>query len=148
MGYQKKNVLVLENGQEVLFSKQGFRMGKKVETKNVYVDQVSGEEIEGFVLRDRERLAKDGVIILMMEINAATGQLANRADIIARGFNPNDNKIVIDLLNNELQLLLSKKKGKVTNWMHLRKQVEEVSSKLIYKKLRRRPLVLPVIIEV
>lgn len=148
MGYQEKNVLVLENGQEVLFSKQGFRMGKKIETKNVYVDQVSGEEIEGFVLRDRERLAKDGVIILMMEINAASGQLANRADIIARGFNPNDNKIVIDLLNNELQLLLSKKKGKVTNWMHLRKQVEEVSSKLIYKKLRRRPLVLPVIIEV
>lgn len=148
MGYAKKDVLVLENGQEVLFSKQGVRLGKKVETKNVYVDQVSGEEIEGFVLRDRERLAKDGIIILMVEVNAANGQLVGRADVIARGFLQSDNEMLVGLLNSEIKKLLGAKKGKVTNWMYLRKQIEEVANKVVYKKLRRRPLVLPVVIEV
>lgn len=148
MGYQKKDVLILENGQEVFFSKEGFRIGKKIETKNVYVDQMSGEEIEGFVLRDREILAKDGIIILMLEVNAANGQLVNKADVIARGFSPKDNELLIDVLNREIKELLSTKKGKVNNWMHLRKQIEAASNKMIFKKLRRRPLVLPVVIEV
>lgn len=147
MGYQKKDTIVLENGQEVLFSKNGVRKGKKVETKNVYVDQVSGEEIEGFVLRDRERLAKDGFIILMLEVDPE-GQLVGNPDIIVRGFSPKDNEMLVGLLAKEIKSLLGAKKGKVTNWMHLRKQVEAAASKLIFKKLRRRPLVLPVVIEV
>jgi len=148
MGYKAKDVLLLENGQEVIFSKEGITFGRRIQTKNVYVDQVSGEEVEGFVLRDREKLAKDGIIILMIEINASDGQLSGTPDIIERGFLPKESEMLQGTLMKEIKTVLSSKKGRVTNWVHLRKQLEEVSSKHIFRKFRRRPLVLPVIIEV
>ena len=46
-------------------------VGKKIAVKNVYVDEVSGEELESYVIRDRERLAQEGVVILLVEINAS-----------------------------------------------------------------------------
>lgn len=148
MGYKAKDVLLLENGQEVIFSKEGVTFGRKIPTKNVYVDQVSGEEVEGFVLRDREKLAKDGIVILMIEINASDGQLTGKPDIIERGFLPKEGEVLEGTLMKEIKSVLSAKKGRVTNWVHLRKQLEAVASKHIFKKFRRRPLVLPVIIEV
>lgn len=148
MGYKPKDVLLLENGQEVIFSKDGITYGRRIPTKNVYVDQVSGEEVEGFVLRDREKLAKDGIIILMIEINASDGQLAGEPDIVERGFLPKEKEMLESSLVKEIKVVLSAKKGRVSNWVHLRKQLEAVAGKHIFRKLRRRPLVLPVIIEV
>lgn len=148
MGYKRKDVLLLENGQEVLFTRDGYRLGRKIATKNVYVDQVSGEEIEGFVLRDREKLAKDGIVIMMIEVAASDGQLANKPEIITRGLLPKDVEMLTPALTDEIKGVLSKRRGRVSNWIHLRRQLEEVASKLIFRKLRRRPLVLPVIIEV
>ncbi|HVZ58663.1 MAG TPA: ribonuclease J [Patescibacteria group bacterium] len=148
LDYTDKQVLILENGQEVIFTNGNYTFGRKIPTKNVYVDQISGEEIEGFVLRDREKLAKDGIVILMVEINATDGQLANKPDIIARGLLPKDAEALATSLASEMKKLLSKRKGKVTNWVHVRKMLEEMASKHIYSKLRRRPLVLPVVIEV
>src|SRR5450759_4213725 len=70
-GYDPKNILLLENGQEVLFNQQGARIGKKLNLENVYVDQISGEEVEGFVLRDRQKLATDGVVVVLTEVDAS-----------------------------------------------------------------------------
>lgn len=148
LNYSDKQVLVLENGQEVIFSKDNYRYGRKIATKNVYVDQLSGEEVEGFVLRDREKLAKDGVLIIMIEVSAADGQMVNTPDIIARGILPKETGTLTTSLNRELKGLLSKKRGRITNWVHIRRQIEEVASKHVYHKLRRRPLVLPIVIEV
>lgn len=148
MDYIDKNVIILENGQEVVFTQSSFKYGRKIATKNVYVDQLSGEEVEGFVLRDREKLAKDGIIILMVEVNAADGQLVNRPDIIARGLLPKDIETLQKSLNSEMRKLLSKRKARVTNWVYMRRQLEEMASKHIFYKLRRRPLVLPIVIEV
>lgn len=148
LNYTDKQVLILENGQEVLFTSGNYKYGRKLPTKNVYVDQISGEEVEGFVLRDREKLAKDGILILMVEVAAADGQLAHNPDIIARGLLPKDAETLETSLTHELKGLLSKKRGRVTNWVHVRRQIEEMASKHIYQKLRRRPLVLPIVIEV
>lgn len=148
MDYTDKQVLILENGQEVIFSSGSYKMGRKIATKNVYVDQISGEEVEGFVLRDRERLAKDGIVILMVEVSASDGQLVNKPDLIIRGVLPNDAKKLQFSLTQEIKTVLSKRRGRVTDWVHIRRQLEEMANKHIYHKLRRRPLVLPIIIEV
>ncbi len=147
-GYQDKNIFLIENGQELIFSQNKVSLGKKIETKNVYVDEISGEEVESFVLRDRERLGKEGIVIALIEIKAATGQLADRPDIIARGFSSADAKTIVSLLTQEIGKVLTRKKERVTNWVHLRKLIEQTANKQIDKALHRRPLVLPVIIEV
>jgi len=116
LNYTDKQVLILENGQEVIFTNGNYKYGRKFPTKNVYVDQLSGEEVEGFVLRDREKLAKEGIIILMVEVSAEDGQIANTPDIIARGLLPTDAEKLEVSLVQELKILLSKKRGRVTNW--------------------------------
>jgi ribonuclease J len=148
MGYKYNEVFLIENGQELLFSKNGVKLGKKFEIKHVYVDEVSGEELENFVIRDRERLAKEGVVIVMVEIKESDGQLATKPEVIARGSYLTDTKEVSEPLAAELEKVLSGHKDKVTNWFHVRRAIGETSEKFLYKKMRTRPLVLPVVIEV
>lgn len=148
IGYSQKQILLLENGQEVIFSKEKVSFGRKIETKNVFVDQISGEEVENFVLRDRERLAKDGIVVLMAEVSAQDGQLVSSPDIIARGFSPSEAQQLSKTLAGVIKDTLAVKKSSVTNWVHMRKQLSEIANKHIFKTLRRRPLVLPVVIEV
>lgn len=142
------NVYLVESGQELVFSKQKVTIGRKIDLRTVYVDQLSGEEIEGFVLRDREQLAKEGIIILMVEIQAANGQLLNDPEVVTRGFSPGDAKDIETTLGGVLKKALGSQKEKVTNWVHIRKLIGQTSEKHIFSLLRRRPLVLPVVIEV
>ena len=148
MGYKRNDIFLIENGQELLLSRNAVKFGKKIEIKNVYVDEVSGEEVENFVIRDRERLAKEGVLLVMAEINASNGQLAERPEIIARGSYLTDTKELTEALHGELEKVLSAHKEKVVNWHHIRRTIGETSERYLYKKLRTRPLVLPVVIEV
>ncbi len=148
MGYKRNDVFIIENGQELLISRNAIKFGRKVEIKHVYVDEVSGEEVENFVIRDRERLAKEGVVIVMAEVKASDGQLAQKPEVIARGFYMTDTNEISGPLTDEIERVLSQHKEKVTNWFHIRKNIGETSEKYLSKKLRTRPLVLPVVIEV
>jgi ribonuclease J len=148
MGYKRNDIFLMENGKEIIFSKSGVRYGRKVVIKHVYVDGVSGEEVENFVIRDRERLAKEGIIIVMAEIKTSDGQLAEKPEVIARGSYLTDTKELTQSLNAELEKVLSAKKDTVTNWFHIRRTIGETAERHLYRKLRTRPLVLPVVIEV
>lgn len=148
-GFSKSSLLLLEDGKEVLFSKDGrVKSGKTIPTKNVYVDEISGEEVESFVLRDRQKLSEGGIIIILCEIDSVNGQLVGNPDIIIRGFSvDNPKKLKVKLLQ-DIRGILGKRKGRVTNWMYTRKLVGETAERRIFRDLRRRPLVLPVVMEV
>jgi ribonuclease J len=148
MGYGEKEIFLQENGQELIFSKNGVKPGQKIELKSVYVDQISGEEVDSYVLRDREKLAKEGIVIIMTEINASNGQLTDDPALITRGFNPADEKALLQTLPSDIRRQLGGKKAQVKNWSHMRKLVSDIAGKHIFKTLRRRPLILPIIIEV
>ncbi|MBI2074629.1 MAG: ribonuclease J [Candidatus Levybacteria bacterium] len=148
LGYRKNNIFLLEDGQEVVFSETDAKLGKIIPVKNVYVDEISGEELEGFILRDRQKLSEGGIVIILCEIDSGTGQLVEKPEIIVRGFIDSDSRRLANRLFQELKNALSKKRGRVTNWIYIRNLVSEVSERRIYKDLRRRPLVLPVVIEV
>lgn len=148
MGYESRNIFLVENGQEVRFTKDSVKFANKMGIRNIYVDQVSGEEVENFVIRDREKLAKEGIVIVMAEIRAQDGQLAEKPIIVARGSSLVDSKEITDSLTAELEKVLGPNKGKVTNWVHLRRTVSETAQRHIFKKFRTRPLVMPVVIEV
>jgi ribonuclease J len=148
MGYRRNDIFLIENGQQMLFSKSGVRFGTKVGIKHIYVDEVSGEELENFVIRDRERLAKEGVVIVMAEIKESDGQLAAKPEMIARGSYLTDMTEVSTAFAIELEKTLATHKEKVINWIHIRKVISEAAERHLYRKMKTRPLVLPVIIEV
>lgn len=149
MNYQNRDVFIIENGQEVVFTKNSARLGQKFTTKNVYVDEVSGGELETYLIRDREKLAKEGVLIVMAEINASDGRLASPPEVITRGSSLNNLKSDLSAsLQKEIEKELSVRKiGKVTNWVLTRKIIGDVTEKHLLKKYHSRPLVLPVVIE-
>jgi ribonuclease J len=149
MDYQKRDIFVLENGQEVIFSKTAARLGHKIDIKNIYVDEISGEEVENYLIRDREKLSREGIFIILAEINSSTGQLATPPELIMRGSSLKDMKEDITAsLQKEIEKELIARPGKVMNWMHTRKLIGNIAERLVVKKFRSRPLVLPVVIEV
>jgi ribonuclease J len=144
-GFERKNILLLEDGQEVVFSKEDARLGRKINLENVYVDQISGEEVEGFVLRDKKRLATDGVVVVLSEITKS-GQIDN-LDIIVRGLSNQETSDIQRILTKEIKVQISQKRG-IKDRFYMRKMIVEVAEKHIFRKLRKRPLILPVAIEV
>jgi ribonuclease J len=144
-GFERKNILLLEDGQEIIFSKESSRFGQKINLEIVYVDQISGEEVESFVLRDRQKLASDGIVVILSEINL-NGQIDN-LDIIVRGLSNQETSGIQKGLANELKVQISQRKGAKDRFL-ARKFITEISEKFIFKKIRKRPLVLPVVIEV
>lgn len=147
-GFSDKDIILPENGQEVVFTKESSFFGKKINLKNVYVDQISGEEVESFVLMDRAKIAKEGIVVIIAEIDAQTGQLIENPNIIARGFSTVDAQNLSKNLNREIRSSLAKKKLPVKNWFYIRRQIADISEKYLFRTYRRIPMVLPVIIEV
>jgi len=148
LGYRDNQVVFLRNGQEFIFTRDSIRKGKKVDVRNVYVDEISGEEVEGFVLRDRERLAKEGIIIVMVEVDTVNGQLIEIPDLVVKGFSPKDVEDLKKSLAEEIRNHLGKGKHRVKNSVHLRHQLEDLIVRYVLKTMQRKPLVLPVVIEV
>lgn len=142
------NIILVENGQQVIFTKEGKNLGKKINLKNVYVDQISGEEVESYVLRDRQKLATDGVIAIIIEIDASSGQIVATPNVIAKGLLAQETADINKNLVRQIRAELSRRKQPVTDWIYMRKMIGEISEKYIFKNLRKRPLILPVVIEV
>jgi ribonuclease J len=149
MHYKRQQIFLIENGQEVVCSAEHAKLGKKIAVKNVYVDEVSGEELERYVIRDRERLAQEGVVILLVEIKASTSQLARKPDIITRGTALSESsKDLAVFLQKVIAQALSKQKGPITNRVYIRRIVGDVAERALFKKFHSQSLVLPVVMEV
>lgn len=146
-GFLDNDILLPDDGQEVLFTKGDAKIGKKIALQNVYVDQVSGEEVDTFVLRDREKISKEGVVIIMAEVDTY-GSLVDKPNIIARGFSSSEVPEIINGISQELRMNLKPKKTKIGDWNYLRRNIGTIAEKYLVTKLKRRPLVLPVVIEV
>jgi ribonuclease J len=148
LGFMDENIILLDNGQEVVFTKERAYLGRKLQLKNVYVDQTSGEEVDSFVLIDRQKIAKEGIVVVIAEVDGATGRLVEKPNIIVRGLTPAEGAELSKSLVNEIQKALSMNVQPVANWIHVRKTIGTISEKYIHKNLRKHPLVLPVVIEV
>lgn len=148
LGYRDDQIIFPENGQEIIFAKGTVKKGERHEIRNIYVDEISGEEVEGFVLRDRERLAKEGVIIVMAEISSTTGKLTDPPDIIVRGFSPKEVETLKNSLTQVITQELGQGKNRAKSSVHFRRQLEEKIVNYMLKTMQRKPLVLPIVIEV
>lgn len=147
-GYTKSDVILPEDGQEIIFANKAVQFGRMIPVKTVYVDQLSGGEMESYVLRDRQKLSEGGIAIVIAEIEAATGKLIEKPDIIMRGFTGIDEQKLRAKLYKEFVGMLSGRRGRVTDWVHIRKQFGGIAERMLARQFKARPLVLPIVIEV
>lgn len=148
LGYKESDTVLIEDGQEVIFRKDTVGLGRVIPVKNVYVDEISEDVVESFVLRDRQKLSEGGIVTIILEVDSSTGQLVQEPDVIVRGFIIEKSHRINAKLFQDFKKALEQRKGRVINWVYIRKLIGEVAERRIYKELRRRPLVLPVVIEV
>src|SRR5260221_3825217 len=147
-GFSDSNIFLIEDGQPVLFEKNSIRLGQKFPVRNIYVDEYSGEEIDKYVLVDRQKISQEGVVVIMTEIDSENGTLMGSPDIIARGFANQDIEGVGKLLPQAIKTVLEQNKSTSKNWNFVRKIISQTADKVIQDKLHLRPLVLPIVIEV
>jgi len=152
MGVAKENIIVAENGQIIELSKDKFSIDKKgVNSSYIMVDGLGIGDVGEVVLRDRHVLAKDGMFVIVAIIDRMTGRVKGSPDIISRGFVylkeskdllKETRKKVITIVNHSVG------SGGVVNWVYVKDEIRDKIGQFLFSKTKRRPMILPVVIEV
>jgi len=150
MGHAKDDVLIPQEGEILEFSRSNRpRVVTRVETDQIMVDGLGVGDVGDVVLRDRKTLAKEGIMVIVLPIEESTGRVTGNPDIISRGFvYMKESGQLVSKVRNLINQELRKQKSKITDWHMIRRSIEEGVSKLLYKETGRRPLIVPVIVEV
>ncbi|MBI3981093.1 ribonuclease J [Candidatus Microgenomates bacterium] len=149
LGYQANKTFLLETGQKVIFDNNSATLGEKIDLDNVLIDGLGVGDVGHIVLRDRQQLSKDGVVVVILPIAVSTGKLSGEMDISSRGFvYMKESEQLIRDAKRVVQKQLEKNNSKVFDWQFLRKKIENALSQFFYRETARRPMVLPIIVEV
>lgn len=150
MGIPKENVLIPDEGQVLEFSKSGApRVVQTIETEQIMVDGLGVGDVGDVVLRDRKTLAAEGILVVVLPIDRSSGRVTGGPDIISRGFiYMKESGNLIDRIKQIVTRTMQLKKGKILDWHQTRRAIEEDVAKFLYKETGRRPLIVPVLLEV
>lgn len=149
MGYSKDKILIPEDGDVLAVGKNKVVQDGKVEAKNVFVDGLGIGDVGSVVLRDRQVMSEDGVVIVVVPVDQNTGHLEGEVDIVSRGFV--FEKTSGELLEEAKKIVtndLTKDNKVMADWRFIRHNIENNLGEYFYKVTERRPLILPVIVEV
>ncbi len=149
LGIPKENILLLHTGDVLELCDESARIIGKVPTGGILVDGLGVGDVGNIVIRDRQRLAEDGIIIVVMTLEKYSNQLLSGPDIVSRGFvyvRESEDLIeeatqtVTDAVENCLA-------GNITDWSRIKADVKDVLSDFVWKRTQRRPMILPIIME-
>lgn len=148
----EKNIQVAENGQVVKLTTNQISIEKKTVPANyVMVDGLGIGDVGEIVLRDRQNLAQDGMFVIIAVVDRKTGRVRGSPDIISRGFiYLRESKDLLREVRKRTINIVNKSSGTggAINWIYVRDNVRNEIGDFLFKKTERRPMVLPVIIEV
>lgn len=151
LGYDSDHIKILSSGDVLEFNEKGqAKVTGHVHTGTVMVDGLGVGDVGNIVLRDRQHLAEDGIIIVVMAIDKASGTVAAGPDIVSRGFvYVKDSE---DLMDSAREIvadkLLELEDAKVRDWSRIKTEVKSALSDYVWKQTQRNPMILPVIQEV
>ena len=150
-GIDPKNIFIADNGQIIEFTKLGARLTtKKIPSDYVFVDGLGVGDVSNIVLRDRKIMSDDGMIVVIATISGKTGELVHSPDIISRGFvYLKENKELIEQIRNKVrQILKTGNTENMANDMYFKNKIRNQIGQYLFQETERRPMVLPVVIEV
>ena len=152
VGIPEKNILVAENGQIILLSQKRMAVEKtQVPSNYVMVDGLGIGDVGEVVLRDRQMLAKDGMFVIVVLVDKQTGKVKGSPDIISRGFvYLRESKGLLNDTRKKVIEIVNKTAGSggAVNWIYIKDEIRNKIGDFLHSKTERRPMVLPVVIEV
>jgi ribonuclease J len=151
LGWDPKTVFVMDNGEVLEINQETAKvLEQKIPSGIVLVDGLGVGDIGDIVLRDRKAMSTEGVFVVICTVDRKTGALLTSPDIISRGFiYMRENEKMVNSARNEVKKMLERKDGDAPqNWAVLKTKVRDRVADYLYRETRRRPMVIPVIIEV
>lgn len=150
MGYKENQIILPKDGTIIEFdSHKNVKISGRLDLKNIMIDGLGIGDIGNVVLRDRQTMASEGIVIVVVPIEQSTGRITAEPDIISRGFvYMKESGRLIDEAKKVVTDSLRLKKGRIMDWKYVRKQIEGNLEEFLYRETRRRPLILAMVIEV
>ena len=150
LGFEKENIKILSSGDVLELDEESAEVTGRVTVGNIMVDGNGVGDVGNIVIRDRQRLADDGIIIVVMTLDSVTGLVLDGPDIVSRGFVYVRNS---ETLMDEMQKVVDETMEsimdrRVTDWSKIKTEVKEAVGEFVWKETKRRPMILPIIMEV
>lgn len=150
LGMPSENIVIAENGSVIEISKNGIGINGKIQSGKVLVDGLGVGDVGNIVLRDRRQLSQDGIMIVVVTIDHETCHVVSGPDIVSRGF------VYVreaeDLMEEAREKVLSAlercENNGVSEWSMIKSTIRDNLGRFLYERTRRRPMILPIIMEI
>ena len=150
LGFAKENIFILQSGDFLELSEEKAQVTDKVPVGDILVDGLGVGDVGNIVLRDRQHLAEDGIMIVVLGLDGATDELVSGPDIVSRGF------VYVresDELMDEARIVVNEAiegclgRG-IADWGKLKGAIKDSLGEYVWRKTKRRPMILPIIMEI
>ena len=149
LGVVSEEILLVEDGQSIEFTEGGARRRDAVTAGRVLVDSGSLEEIEEVVIRDRKHLSEDGVVVPIIAIDKHTGKLESQPEIVTRGLmSDNGQELIVGAREVLMKTVSESSAEENSDWGVIKEKIRVDLKRYISKQTSKRPLILPVILEI
>lgn len=150
VGIEKENIFIVDIGETIEIQGGTARKAGKVPSGNVLIDGLGVGDVGNIVLRDRKLLSQDGILVVVVTLSKQDGTILSGPDIISRGFvYVRESEGLLDeanrIVTNTLHKLMNEN---VNEWASLKTNVKDALGRFLYEQTRRRPMILPIIMEV
>lgn len=150
MGMDKDNIAIIASGDVLAVTEDEFKVVDHVEAGMIFVDGLGVGDVGNIVLRDRQNLSQNGIIIIAMSLQKGSNQLMSGPDIVSRGFVyvRESERLMAEareVVENAVSECLD---SRVTDWTKMKNIVRDALSDYLWKKMKRNPVILPIIMEV
>ena len=150
LGIRKENVIIGDLGKVIEINGETAKFGGTVPAGQVMVDGLGVGDVGSIVLRDRKHLSEDGIIIIVMGMNSGSGTVVSGPEIISRGFvYVRESEELMDGMKNAIDSMLrSLEDRNVKDWSVIKTKVKDAAGNFVYMRTKRRPMILPIVMEV
>lgn len=150
VGIPKEDIFIVDNGETVEIQDGVARKGSKVTAGNILIDGLGVGDVGNIVLRDRKLLSQDGILVVVVTLSKQDGAILSGPDIISRGFvYVRESEGLLDEANRIVTSTLNRLMSEnVNEWASLKTHVKDALGRFLYEQTRRRPMILPIIMEV
>ena len=150
VGVKKENIILAEDGDVVEITMDGIAVKEKVESGKVFVDGKGVGDVGDMVLKDRKHLSQDGLVIAILALNEKTGEVIYGPDIVTRGlvFEKESAELLEGAKNAVLAMLGTINIEAKTDWLEVKEEIRKTLRRFFNKALERKPVILPLIVEI
>lgn len=150
LGYDSDHIFILQSGDALEFDAFSAKVGEHVQTGAIMVDGLGVGDVGNVVLRDRQKLAEDGMIIVVMTLETGSGRLLSGPDMVSRGFVyvKDSEDLMVSAQNVVRETVEMLERNQVCDWNIIKNEIRDVLGGFVWNTTKRRPMILPIIMEV